>query len=150
MVLRLRVPAPNDWRGAKCHFVEISGTYDPFFPPDDDDEDDVVDETLTTTDMEEARDFCNGVNDGEPCHIRHECLIFALTNNEKSGVWGGTMPPTRKLIRRRYPLRRGKIPRPEWRWMEHAEAEKLVAEMDAAALIEAELAELEEQESWDE
>jgi hypothetical protein len=147
MVLRLRVPAPNDWRGAKCHLIDRpSRDYDPWFPPDDDDVE--LDEELLTTDMEEARDFCNGVNDGELCKLRDECLIFALTNNEKSGVWGGTLPPTRKLIRKRWPLRRGKIPRKEWRWLTHAEAEKLVAEMPEEAIIESTLAEQEDE--WDE
>lgn len=99
MVLRLRVPAPGNWEMAKCKDAIQTGE-DSFF---DEDEDDAI-------------EFCN---DHGTCPIRDECLIFALTNNEKSGVWGGTSELDRKALRKRWPLeQRGRdtVPRPEWRW----------------------------------
>lgn len=38
---------------------------------------------------EEAEAMC------EPCHVKEECLIFALYNEERYGVWGGTTPRQR-------------------------------------------------------
>lgn len=105
MVLRLRYPAPNSWRDAKCRDLPVSREYDPFFQDDSSD----------------AEDFCNGEFDNTPCPIRHECLLFALTNNEKHGVWGGSNEITRKAIRKRWPLK-GREPRPEWQWLSEEEA----------------------------
>lgn len=48
--------------------------------------------------------------------------MFALTNNCREGVWGGTDEITRKAIRKRWPLKKGTRPRPEWRWMDQATA----------------------------
>ncbi len=109
MVLKLRVEAPGGWKGAKCLGVKTADTgedYDPFF------DDDSVDD---------AKSFCNGTDDGVVCPIRQECLLFALTNNEKSGVWGGMDELGRRGLRKRWPLK-GKEPRPEWHWMETDEA----------------------------
>lgn len=104
MVLFPRIPAP-DWGKGKCAEVHAnSNTYDPFFE-----------------DCDEALVFCNGEYDNTPCPIRHECLLFALTNNEKFGIWGGTTVLTRKALRKRWPLQ-GKTPRPEWHWMTEEEA----------------------------
>lgn len=104
MVLRLRIEAPGEWRNAKCRgLVHITGE-DSFFD-----------------DEEQAIHFCNGTYDGELCPIRHECLLFALTNNCSLGVWGGTMPVTRKALRKRWPLK-GRVPREEWAWTTEAEA----------------------------
>ena len=47
--------------------------------------------------------------------------MFALTNNERFGVWGGTSETTRKAIRRKYPATKGK-PNPNWKWMTEQEA----------------------------
>jgi hypothetical protein len=104
MVLRLRTPAPGNWAYAKCLGVCATDSYDPFFE-----------------DMDEALDYCNGLSDGRPCPIREECLLFALTNNLKEGIWGGCSELTRRALRRRWPLQ-GREPRPEWHWMteEHA------------------------------
>ena len=104
MVLRLRTPAPGEWRNAKCLGQCATNSYDPFFE-----------------DQPEALDFCNGEWDGIPCVIREECLLFALTNNLKEGVWGGTSELNRKALRKRWPLK-GREPRPEWHWMTEAEA----------------------------
>lgn len=117
MVLRLRVPAPNNWRGAKCsgQVQRLPGdddVYDPFFMED--------------ADEQEAVDFCNGTIDGVQCPLRDGCLIFALTNNERFGVWGGMTELARKALRRKWPWKGGKEPRPEWRWMSTQEALSLV------------------------
>jgi hypothetical protein len=104
MVLRLRMPAPGNWEHAKCLGMCARSDYDPFFE-----------------DMDEAIDFCNGAPDDRVCPIREECLLFALTNNLKEGVWGGTSEITRRALRKRWPLK-GREPRPEWTWMTEAEA----------------------------
>lgn len=43
----------------------------------------------------QAKTICND------CWIKDKCLAFALSTNEKEGVWGGTTPRERKRIRRR-------------------------------------------------
>lgn len=126
MVLRLRVTAPNNWDGAKCagQVQRLPGevdVYDPFFPDED------KDPELAERD---AVDFCNGTIDGTPCPLRDGCLIFALTNNERFGVYGGMTELGRKALRKKWPWRGGKLPRPEWRWMPTAEALALVSPED--------------------
>lgn len=65
---------------------------------------------------DEAVAFCRGSIEGDtPCPKLGDCLIFALLNNERDGCWGGTSPSDRKAIRKTWPLKRGKIPRPEWK-----------------------------------
>lgn len=118
MVLRLRTEAPGGWAKAKCQgqVQRLPGQddiYDPFFPEVDLDEQDAV-------------DFCNGTIDGVECPVRDDCLIFALLNNERFGVWGGMTELARKALRKKWPWRGGKVPRPEWRWMPTAEALALV------------------------
>jgi WhiB family redox-sensing transcriptional regulator len=34
------------------------------------------------------------------CEVRHECLVFALAT-QQHGVWGGTTPEERQVLRRR-------------------------------------------------
>lgn len=104
MVLKLRYGAPDGWERAKCKNIEVNQGYDPFFDEE-----------------EEAMDFCNGEFDNSPCPIRNECLLYALTNNERYGVWGGMSEIGRKAIRKRYPLQ-GKQPRGEWEWQSQADA----------------------------
>jgi Transcription factor WhiB len=107
MVLRLRVPPPANWQNAKClGKVTTREDDDPWFDEEDD---------------SAAIEFCNGTNDGVECPIRDQCLRFALTNNAKEGVWGGTSPALRRAIRKRWPLK-GKEPRDEWRFMTEEEA----------------------------
>ena len=118
MVLRLRVPAPNNWEGAKCADqvrIELGEEipYDPFFPEDDDGHHDYRAER-------DAVDFCNGTIDGNQCPLRDGCLEYALTNNERFGVWGGMTELGRKALRKRWPWRGGKLPRPEWEWYSQA------------------------------
>lgn len=124
MVLRLRVEAPGGWDRAKCRdqVQRLPGdddVYDPFFLEDADDEKDAV-------------DFCNGTIDGLQCPIRDACLIFALTNNERFGVWGGMTELARKALRKKWPWRGGKLPRPEWRWFNTENALALVSPEDLA------------------
>lgn len=121
MVLRLREAAPhNNWEGAKCHKLTITGDNDPFFNEED---------------MEEAINYCNGEADGIVCPLRTQCLIFALSNNEKLGVWGGTSEITRKAIRKKYPPKGAKT-NPDWEWLTEDDAlegldrDKLQKELD--------------------
>ena len=118
MVLRLRVPAPGGWQQAKCRGQVRAApgdddVYDPFFLED-------------PADQQDALDFCNGTIDDIQCPVRDECLIFALTNNERFGTWGGMSELARKALRKKWPWQGGKVPRPEWRWMDQAEALALV------------------------
>jgi Transcription factor WhiB len=124
VVLRLRVPAPGNWQQAKCRgqvqrLPDDDDIYDPFFLEEDEDEQD-------------ALDYCNGAIDGVTCPIRDACLLFALTNNERFGVWGGMSELARRALRRRWPWRGGKEPRPEWRWMGQEEALSLVTPEELA------------------
>jgi WhiB family transcriptional regulator, redox-sensing transcriptional regulator len=125
MVLRLRHPPPDDWNDAKCKWplFPLSRDYDPFFEEEDEDKQD-------------ALDFCNGNADGVVCPIRHDCLIFALTNNCKDGIWGGTNEVTRKAIRKRYPPKKHGVPREEWAWTTERDSlkglsrEQILVELD--------------------
>lgn len=140
--MRLRQPAPwagtPGWKKGKCIDIEITRDDDLFWGVEDGDE---------TGNLEDAVAFCNGTYDGKQCPIRDECLIFALVNNEKTGVWGGTTPQTRKAIRKQWPLRHGKVPRPEWHWMSEADAMAMLTEMQRAE-VDAEL-DFEEEEDED-
>lgn len=112
MVLRLRVPAPNKWAGAKClgqvsKNQETGEVIDPWFDEDD---------------QEEAVNFCNGEADGVVCPIRHDCLIFALVNNERRGIWGGMGERDRKALRKISPWKARQGINPDWQWMEPGEA----------------------------
>lgn len=129
MVMNLRQPAPwaqtPGYKAGKCQSVTITRDYDPFWGIEDGEE---------IADLQPALDFCNGEADGVVCPIREQCLIFALVNNEKTGVWGGTTPQTRRAIRKQWPLRRGKNPRPEWHWMTEEAAMALLSDEERAAL----------------
>jgi hypothetical protein len=103
MVLRLRSQAPGLWDEAKCAGSVIHSDDDPFFSEDPEE-------------SAEAIDFCNGESDGVICPIRHECLMFALLNNERYGIWGGMSEVGRKAIRKKHPLENRKQERPEWQW----------------------------------
>jgi hypothetical protein len=43
-------------------------------------------------DIEQAKVIC------AECPVRIECLIYAKTNGEEAGVWGGTTPAERGII----------------------------------------------------
>lgn len=98
MVMRLRKNAP-DWtanfnpeKQAKCISFPPSRGNDPWYDEQD-----------------EAIQICNGDNDGVVCPMRHECLMFALTNNEAHGVWGGMYLEDRTRLRRF-------IKKKDWKW----------------------------------
>lgn len=98
--MKLRIGAPDFWRDAKCgSMIQAAGDEDPFYDGD----------------PEEAKEFCNGAGENPTCPMREKCALFALTNNEKEGVWGGLSDVERKAIRKRWPLK-GREPRPEWKW----------------------------------
>lgn len=101
MVLKLRYDAPQGWADAKCQDYCLTHSDDPFFAEDE-------------HEKQHAVDFCNGTADGIVCPIRQKCLLFALVNNEKDGVWGGAREITRKAIRRKYPPLKGGKARDEW------------------------------------
>lgn len=42
-----------------------------------------------------AKSICND------CWIKNKCLAFAISTNEKEGVWGGATPNERRNIKRR-------------------------------------------------
>jgi len=104
MVLHLRQEAPGQWDGAKCRGTVLKREdRDLFFDGPED----------------EAVAFCRAPE--FTCPLLRGCLIFALVNNEKSGTWGGTGETDRRAIRKQWPLRRGKEPRPEWDLFEPGE-----------------------------
>jgi hypothetical protein len=118
--MKLRQPPPGGWKNAKCLGFPSTQDSDPFFDEEDN---------------TEAMNFCNGRSDGIICPIRHECLIFALVNNERYGVWGGMSETGRKAVRRKYPPRNRKV-REEWQWeeesviLEGVDIKKLMEEED--------------------
>lgn len=102
MVAVPRQEAP--WNGTeKCSGLSVAESDDLFFTDD---------EEHIEAGVTYCRDGCPRIN---------ECLIFALLNNERDGVWGGHSPQDRRAIRKRWPLRRGKQPKPEWRLFEPGE-----------------------------
>jgi hypothetical protein len=115
----LRIPPPDNWKNAKCAGFKSTEDSDPFF-----DEEDNTD----------ALDFCNGISDGKQCPIRHECLIFALVNNERFGVFGGMSETGRKALRKKWPLK-GRDAREEWEWQTEEQA---LAGLDKRKLMQEE------------
>lgn len=101
--MKLRTNSPN-WfnedhsdQEAKCVSFPGSRGYDPWFGTGDKDNIDEHD----TTEMDEAKQICLGAADGRPCPLLKECREFALVNNERFGIWGGTDPEERKIIRKK-------------------------------------------------
>ena len=45
----------------------------------------------------------------QECPVRAACLEFALTQNMKDGIWGGTVPRTRRGLRRAQGLTLGNV-----------------------------------------
>lgn len=107
MVINLRMDPPDIWESAKCRPFPPTRDEDPFFDEEDN---------------TEALAFCNGTADGIVCPLRNECLLFALVNNCKEGVWGGTSEITRKAIRKKYPPSRAQQLRDEWTWTSEKDA----------------------------
>jgi hypothetical protein len=47
----------------------------------------------------EAMQICNGTTGGPVCPVRNRCLMRAMVNNERHGVWGGLQHHDRKRIK---------------------------------------------------
>lgn len=51
--------------------------------------------------IEVAKAVCTGeLAGGAECPVRAECLLFAVENNEKTGIWGGFGEATRRKVGR--------------------------------------------------
>ena len=81
----LEMPATDRWRvHASCRDVDP----DLFFP---------VGTTGQALDqIDAARQVCAA------CPVRTECLEYALSTNQDSGVWGGTSEEERRSLRRQW------------------------------------------------
>lgn len=99
-MMKLRTASPrwfNDEdsdKEAKCVAFPGTSSYDPWFGSAD------ATQIEDFEEMEEAKTICLGTHDGRECPLRQQCLEFALVNNERFGVWGGTLPEERKQIRK--------------------------------------------------
>jgi WhiB family redox-sensing transcriptional regulator len=94
--MRLRSGAPKWFSDddplaeAKCIKFPATKEYDPWYHESEDGEDDTL----------EAKKICKGTDDGRPCPLLQQCLEFALTNNERYGIWGGMSPEERAQLRK--------------------------------------------------
>jgi hypothetical protein len=50
--------------------------------------------TRRAVSIEQAEALCEG------CHVYELCREYAIANNEPQGIWGGTTPQIRKVIRK--------------------------------------------------
>lgn len=116
MVLRLRLAAPA-WERAKCLGQATGPEMDPWFDNED---------YGYENQQELGQEICNGEVDGVVCPIREACLLFALTNNERYGVWGGTSEADRRAIRKAWPWPGGSEPHEEWRWYPPGEVAQML------------------------
>jgi WhiB family redox-sensing transcriptional regulator len=94
--MKLRSLAPkwfNDDKDkeARCVAFPATAAYDPWYPENDDQEEA----------YEDARAICNGTYSGSPCPLLQQCLEFALINNERWGMYGGTTPAERTALRKK-------------------------------------------------
>ena len=55
-----------------------------------------------------AKKICWGLDGKGECPVRRLCLSYALFNDEKFGVWGGTSERERRRIKRRRRARKRK------------------------------------------
>lgn len=124
MVLRLRMPSP-DWKMADCLGQADSPENDPWFDNSDDGYPNETDLGLA---------ICNGDDDLPPCPIREACLIFALVNNERHGVWGGTSEIDRRALRKMWPWPGGNEPHPNWKWHPPGEVARMLPTRTRATL----------------
>lgn len=85
MLARVFDPSKEEWRKrAACREMEP----DLFFP--------VGTTGPALVQIEESKRICS------ICEVRRECLEFALTTNQESGVWGGTSEEERKILRKKW------------------------------------------------
>lgn len=94
-------PASPDWHKDALCAVERPSEIDPwFFGVDDEDR-----PALPPAMLRKAREIC------EVCPAHAQCLLTALTDDERFGVWGGTTGRQRTLMRKA--LREGRVSIPE-------------------------------------
>jgi hypothetical protein len=124
MVVRLRRAAP-EWTKSKCLGQATSPDMDPWFDNT---------EHGFENQQELGQEVCNGTVDGIVCPIRDKCLLFALVNNERFGVWGGTSEIDRRAIRKMWPWPGGAEPHDEWRWYPPGEVAKMLPHRHRAEL----------------
>ena len=104
--MKLRVKSPhwfddeNPANEARCVKFPATAEYDPWYPKDSDTTDHSVLESDTNDLYTEAKNICHGTYYGSPCPLLEACLNFALVNNERYGVWGGTTPEERIQLRK--------------------------------------------------
>lgn len=130
MVMRLRIESPFQLTG--------NPEEDPYcirFPPTREFD------AWVDDDMDTAQQICNGLamKDGtkmNPCPRRHDCLMFALVNNEHYGVWGGLRPEQRHDMRQRFKNKRNKTPHPQWCFENARPTEDILAEQEANGTAE--------------
>lgn len=91
--MKLRTNSPQ-WfnedqpeKQAKCILFPASPEYDPWY----------VD---TEEESEDAKAICLGTLDKKPCPLVEQCLEFAMSNNERFGIWGGKTPEERAELRK--------------------------------------------------
>lgn len=85
---------PDDYKENWRHLAKCKD-YDPelWFPPRDKD--------LYKTIADQAKDICYG-RDGKPsCPVRVTCLLYAESENEQHGIWGGMSHRERNALRRK-------------------------------------------------
>jgi WhiB family redox-sensing transcriptional regulator len=49
----------------------------------------------------EAKQICNGRKGLRPCPVRSQCLEYALSHDDRFGVWGGKSDRERRKLKRR-------------------------------------------------
>lgn len=76
-------PRPDDWRN---HAACLQVGHPPFFP----------DGTIWA-----PRDYMPALRVCQGCPVQAECLEFALANDERYGIWGGTLPSERAKMKGR-------------------------------------------------
>ena len=93
-----------DWRQrSKCRGMHGEEPNDPFFPTKGG-------SALIVARM--AKAVCNG-EDGYPvCPVRQECLLSAMENGERFGIWGGRSERERQKLRKK-PRRAWVPPKPK-------------------------------------
>lgn len=93
-------PAPPDWHKDALCAVANPTAIDPwFFGVDDEDR-----PALPPAMLRRAREIC------EVCPARARCLLTALVEDERFGVWGGTTGRQRTLMRKALKEQRVTIP----------------------------------------
>jgi WhiB family redox-sensing transcriptional regulator len=50
--------------------------------------------------VQRSKAVCKGFDGMPPCPVRGACLDYALENDEKHGVWGGTSERERRRLRK--------------------------------------------------